>query len=584
MACDKCRRRHQKCKCPKRKEKTSRKKCYETYDYIIAGCGTGGSILASKLSDPNKFGKFKYSVLVLELGLNLTQDPNVLANNLFDAASFAGSPYYSRNTPAFSFQGTPIDQSEGTMWGGSSGHNGLQGYRATPDVYNRWAAISGNPRWSYNNLLNNVMKPMEHYTPDNTIPNPAQRGFNGNLFITQSPSVAFDPASQILASVSQAGLVSDLNDIDALTNGQVGVGADQVTATPLLTDPNSVRSFGGNSFLTGIPSQGIPAVVDENGKGLNGRKLTIKSNSYVTKVIISKKNGQNRAKGVEYVKSNERSKTLVAKARKGVISCLGAIYTPVLFQLSGIGDAEILNQAGVPVISDNKNVGAHLANHTGGLAFINDLPSFIFPPSIGNAFVGVNDPNIRDTQVLYANGAILQFFAPQCVRTFVNLPNPLESSGYLGLDVAPRSEGNVRIVSSDPFRQPEVSFNNYSDGGPSDPGSDANKMVKFYKLIQQMATVTGKTVAYPTPEMYAAGDDALFNAALITAIYAYHQSNSCRMGTSKENGVVDGNLEVFDVKGLYVGDNSAAPVISDCNTALQAYIIGAELARILRGE
>ncbi len=84
--------------------------------------------------------------------------------------------------------------------------------------------------------------------------------------------------------------------------------------------------------------------------------------------------------------------------------------------------------------------------------------------------------------------------------------------------------------------------------------------------------------------MYAVGDDALLQAAINTNIYAVHQSSSCRMGLSKEDGVVDGKLKVFEIDGLYVADNSAAPVISDANTCLQAYIIGAEMARILRNE
>ena len=168
------------------------------YDYIIVGGGTAGCALAAKLSDPDPVtGKFCNSVLVLEAGENETQNPLVLVNNIFSAVASANNPElsvvsltYTQTEAVNPFN--PSYYLEGRQWGGSSGHYYLQCVRGTPDVYDQWAALSGDPRWSYNNLLKNVMIPMEHYTPDGTIPDPSQRGFHGPLFITQEPPLNHD--------------------------------------------------------------------------------------------------------------------------------------------------------------------------------------------------------------------------------------------------------------------------------------------------------------------------------------------------------------------------------------------------------
>src|SRR5579872_1063344 len=149
-----------------------------TYDYIIVGNGTAGAVLARKLTDSGK-----KSVLVLEAGINQDNDPEVLNTSpgqLFpDLTDLAFNPKYAQTyaVPVF-FPLTAIVYSEGKGWGGSSKHNFMQVVRGTPDIYDFWATISGNPLWNYANTLTRLLTFM-NYTACMTTPNLAQEGVGG---------------------------------------------------------------------------------------------------------------------------------------------------------------------------------------------------------------------------------------------------------------------------------------------------------------------------------------------------------------------------------------------------------------------
>lgn len=559
-------------------------------DYIIVGNGTAGAALAAKLSDPVN-GAYVNSVLVLEVGINRDNDPAVLGSNIFDTIPLTWDPKYSRTTVAYTYdpEGAVAPYTDGQLWGGSSAHNGLQAYRGTA-AYDQWATISGNPEWSYNNLLQNVFLPMEHYTPNGTVADPAQRGLTGPLFITQEPPLDSDAFMQAVrfGTVPTTPFVSDLNNPSL---GVVGVGAGQDYVTPPFLGANSIRSFSSNSYLTGIPAINtggapIPAIVDADGNGLNGRKLKITSNAVVSRVLF---NGTT-AIGVEYILSDDRETVIQVYARKEVILSAGTIATAAILQRSGIGDAALLNSLGIPVVFANSNVGQHVLNHygpaavfTGGDPEVSTIPL----PRFGFAFVDLApamSPGVRRYQILISNGTL--FFNAGIAQALEIPPTGVTLSA---VDVTPHSEGSVTIASADPFVSPRVDFNFYSDGLFTTPGTDAYKAVQFYRTYVKnvetalQADFPGAVVAYPTPAMYADNTNAqLFAAALNTFLVTYHAVGSARMSLTPATGVVDGNLRVHGVKNLRCADNSVVPVIEEGNTAYEAFVIGLELARIIR--
>jgi choline dehydrogenase len=544
---------------------------------VIVGGGTAGCALAAKLSDPDAKGKFRTSVLVLEAGVNLTNDSDVLVNNLIGALEESNNPKLSTVALTYTL-GQSVDPFgiydyiEGRMWGGSSGHNFLLATRGTPSVYDEWAAISGDARWSYNNLLNNVMIPMEHYTPDGTPVNsptgPVQRGVQGPIFITQLPPLNGDAFMQAVSVATDAPLTDDYNNPNY---GDVAIAAAQNFITPPFLSPSSYRSFSGNAYLTGEEGFGVPAIVDENGNGLDGRKLKIISNAHANRVLFSSKR---KAKGVEYVIGNAREKVLTVKAKKEIILCTGTFDDPAILQRSGIGSRALLNDLGIPVVFANDNVGSNMQNHFGTWGLIGgDASTTIDLPNYGLGYIGFAPNTSERTFELLIFNHLVGF--PQSIIQALGITDGI---AIAGLNLVPKSTGTVAILSRDPFMAPTINFNAYSDVG----GDDANTVVEFYNLLQDIATESNGTVLYPTAAQYAGGPAALFEAGFVTLDPQNHACGTCRMAQSAADGVVDGHLRVFGVKGLRVASNSVVPVINNGHTSYTADVVGLELACTIR--
>lgn len=547
-----------------------------TYDYIIVGNGTAGAALARKLSD-NK----KTKVLVLEAGVNNSSDPNVLqaagADLLVDLSTVTISPKYAEiygvqaNNP-LQF----VVYSEGRGWGGSSAHNYMQAVRGSPSVYDGWATTCGNTSWTYNNLLP-LMLALETYTPDppDTL-NPAERGTGGPIKITQTSNMAsimMDPLGAQLDTGTGSGFIDDINDATAVSStGLLGLGVSpfQQFATPGPADGSVVeRSFSINGFL---PS----SIVSSQGKAQDGRLLRIESNASVSRVLFE----GTKAVGVEFVYGLTGNKVLTAYGKK-IILCAGGINSAAILQRSGIGPAALLNSLGIHVIVDNPNVGANLENQYGVNAIAlttTDQQPFLQAFVSGTAGAGTLtpflDPFVYDTTkrrlqigAAYAGNGVSLIF---------------------GFILQPSSRGSVQIVSPNPLTQPEITFNLYSDGGVETNGTDANLAVTAYYLIAN--SVGTGNMLFPPSTLFGSqpGTDPVQDALLLQQaqgasgiVATSHILGTTRLGTSIQNGVVDGNLNVFGVENLMVADLGVAPQSPDGNTCYAAYLIALNAARIL---
>lgn len=309
--------------------------------------------------------------------------------------------------------------------------------------------------------------------------------------------------------------------------------------------------------------------MDQDGVGVNGRKLTVSYNSTALRVIF---NEEKRAVGVEFLKEGKYVK---AYARKKVIVSAG-INSPQLLMLSGIGSSDILNKAGVPVVYPNPNVGRNLTTHSANTATFttnpNDKPlpdNDPFALYTGGAFVPDptpgSDPNRRGVQIIGQTG----------------------SNGTLNIIfflLEPKSRGSVTIQNDDSLKivLADEGFFNHPD--------DLESLKNIYKIYikniaEELSRIDSKyQLVFPTPETM--NDDKKIEAFIKENLnVTHHIQGTLRMAPSAESGVVDARGEVYGVKDLIVADDSIAPFPSDGNTSAPAFFIGANIADlILRGK
>lgn len=520
------------------------------YDYIIVGGGAAGCVLARKLSDD-----FSKSVLLLESGGDYVNDPITLDPNWPDNANtLLADPRFAITYPLVYQFLLSLFYSEGRELGGSAAHNFLITVRGTPSIYDGWATTTGNSNWSYFTNILSLMKALENYTPTGTVANPAERGFGGPISVTQSPPLT--PVSgdylSCLSSVTNTPFISDYNDPSL---GDVGISAVQQFIT---SGVNSHRSFSALDFLE--------PVIDSNGKGINGRKLTVIVNAQVLDIRI---NSNKRATSVHYtVRNNERPeveyeivKASLKKNTGTLILTAGSIQTPRLLLQSGVGPAADLEAIGISVVLDSPNVGQNLQCQYGAAAILAGGTVPFEAEAFIDGFPYMPDDGIRRIQI-------------------INIPAGSGIIQALPALTNPASRGSVKLVTSNPFIEPKVEIGLFNDGSPDTPGTDGYLQASFYKIIQQAATCSGATLLYPLAGDFAT-NDTLVAAAFNKMTIQSHAVGTCKMGTNISNGVVDGNLKVFGLNNVYIGDNSIQPETINGNTCYPAYIIALVLCQVL---
>lgn len=528
----------------------------DVWDYIIVGLGSAGSILARKLTDD-----LKTRVLVLEAGINHQSDPIILDPNWIDNANkLIYDSTYSVTYPIEINPNIPltptITYSEGRLWGGSSAHNFLLAVRGTPAVYDEWAAISGNPMWSYNNMLP-YMKAVETYTPTGTPIDTTQRGTNGPISVTQSAQAptpnTSNPLLEAYNTVTHTPFVNDFN----VATSTIGISSNQQFITPPFGGSTSRRSYANLEFLP------VGTIIDANGNGLNGRKLKIISNVKVDK--FNTVNG--RAVSVDYINpyNADDVSTVLLRSTGQLILTAGAINTPCILMRSGVGPASLLNSLNIPVVVNSPQVGQNLQNQYGTpiIASVTNLPENS-PLVFMDMYPTLPDDGVRRVQAI----------------NIIIGPNLLE---ILPIIVRPNSHGSVSIVSSNPLFAPNVDIGIFTDDpSGTNPTSDLALQIDFFNIAKTVVETAGGTVLFPSAFQYSTPGQLA--AAAVDANHLTVQSHivgTTRMGTNINNGVVDGYLNVFGLTNVKIGDIGIEPDSVDGNTCFSAYYIALVLSAIL---
>lgn len=530
----------------------------ERFDYVIVGAGSAGCVLANRLTEDAGI-----RVCLLEAG-----EPDNSA--LVRMPSGVGELLRQKGKYNWGFETVPqahlnqrvLWQPRGRGWGGSSSINGMIYIRGHASDYDHWRQL-GLTGWSYRDVLP-YFKRSESYAGGAD----AWHGGQGPLAVS-GPESGNPIYSAFVAAGEQAGYprTEDFNGAS-----QEGVGPYQ------LTIKDGVRWSAAMAFLR--PLLGVR------------RNLEIKSRAHAHKIVFD---GQ-RAIGVEYSAGPGRPAQTVYAAKEVLIAA-GAMQSPQLLQLSGIGDPDWLAKAGIAVRLNRPAVGRNLQDHL-DVPMVHECPQPITAYSLtkGLRKLGVGlDYLVRRKGIGRYNwlesGAFLrtrrELDAPDIQLHVVggimldHGRNVVEKDGFTVhvCQLRPESRGEIRIINGDPFTAPAIDPNYFASEMDRRTMRDGVRVARDILRQTAMDPVRGVELA---PGNAVHTDSELDGWIRQTAETIYHPVGTCRMGIDPES-VVDEALRVRGVEALRVIDASVMPALVGGNTNAPTIMIAEKAADMLRG-
>lgn len=525
----------------------------EEYDFIVIGSGSAGSVVAERLSASGR-----YSVLVLEAGGSdrrfFVQMPLGYGKTFYDPRV----NWNFRAEPDEGLAGNADHWPRGKLLGGSSSINAMVWIRGAREDYDEWRDM-GNPGWGFDDVLP-AFKAIEH----NERGADAWRGAHGPVHVTD-PTRLMHPLTKLyLQAAVQAGL-----PLNADFNGaaQEGAGIYQ------LTTRNGRRMSAARAFLR-------PAM-----KRANVRVLL---NALATRVRFEGL----RAVGVDFLRGGRVQSAL---ARREIVLSAGAVGSPQLLELSGIGSGERLASLGLPMVRDNNNVGEHLQDHVGinytwraRQATLNQ----ILRPWWGKLAVGMRYLATRGGPLSLSMNQGGGFFRTDQLRPRVNMqlyfqafstvipkvgerpilsPDPWPGFSIGLSNCRPTSRGSIHIRSADPVAPPRIAPNAYSTNNDVSEMLDAVKFIRTLAAQPALAQAIAEEVL-PGPSIHS--DAQLVQDFRMRSGTVYHPVSTCRMGPDAASSVVSPRLKVHGIERLRVIDASIFPTVITGNTNAASIMTG----------
>jgi choline dehydrogenase len=523
-------------------------KLMDAFDYVIVGAGTAGSVLANRLSaDPNN------SVLLLEAG---GKDDWIWIHIPVGYLYCIGNPrtdWCYKTEPDPGLNGRSILYARGRVLGGSSSINAMLYLRGQERDYDEWARQSGDPGWSWQSVLPIFKKSEDHWRGADEFHgarDPANGA--GHEWRVERQRLSWE----ILDTFRDAALEAGIAKVDDFNRGD-NAGSSKFE----VNQRSGVRASSSKAFLR-------PA--------MNRPNLTVLTGAQVKKLRLAGR----RVLGVEFFQGNEEA---YAAAKRETILAAGAIGSPQILQISGIGPGALLQRHGISVVHDLA-VGENLQDHL-QLRAAFKVKNVLTLNTMANSWWGKAKMALE--YVLYRTGPLTM--APSQLGAFVKsdasqaTPNLEFHVQPLSLDkfgdplhpfpaftasvcnLRPASRGHIRIKSADPRASPAIMLNYLS------APEDQTIAIQSLRLARRVVLGTQAMKQY-APEEFLPGpgfqtDEELVKAAGNVGTTIFHPVGTCKMGREDDaSAVVDPQLRVRGIEGLRVIDASIMPAITSGNT------------------